>query len=513
MRWNPPTKSEREQAVAKRLRASSKFYRFLWEIRGELFADGFEEVLIESYQPRGQDPCPPAQLAMAMLLQRYESRSDAGAVDAAENDRRWQLVLGTLGRDQAPFGQGSLVRFRTRMIAHDLDKKLVDRTIELAKRSGKFGWKKLRVALDSSPLEGAGRVEDTWNLIGRAMSKVVHAVSLALDVEEAEVIEQAKLTVLNADSVKAALDIDWNDEDEQRTALKQLLDEVSRLESWVARRAKKEAGVPPLKDALVLLRRVVEQDTEPDPPDGRPQIKEGVAPDRIISIGDTEMRHGRKSKTKRFDGYKRHITIANGFILGTAVEPANVPEYKPAPRLLEAAERHGNIEILDIDRGYLASPAIEQKHRDGVLINSRAWRMNKHAGLYTKEDFRIDLRRQRVVCPAGKIAGIFPSGDAWFSPTDCQRCSHKSRCTKAERRTIHVHRQEDLLIQLRRRSNSRRGRAELRKRVAVEHRLARVGAIQGDRARYRGARKNELDLNRAAAIANLHVLAALRATG
>ncbi len=268
MRWNPLTESAREQSVAKRLRASSKFYRFLWEIRGELFADGFEEVLIESYEPRGQEPCPPAQLAMAMLLQRYEGQSDAGAVDAAENDRRWQLVLGTLGEERAPFGQGSLVRFRVRMIANDLDKKLVDRTIELAKRTGKFGWKKLRVALDSSPLEGAGRVEDTWNLIGRAMSKVVNAVSLALGVESAQVIDQARLTVLSADSVKAALDIDWNDEDEQRSALKRLLDEVSRLESWVARRAKKEAAVPPLKDALTLLRRVVEQDTEPDPPDG-----------------------------------------------------------------------------------------------------------------------------------------------------------------------------------------------------------------------------------------------------
>jgi len=42
------------------------------------------------------------------------------------------------------------------MMAHDLDRKLVDRTVELAKRSGTFGWKKLRVALDSSPLQGAG---------------------------------------------------------------------------------------------------------------------------------------------------------------------------------------------------------------------------------------------------------------------------------------------------------------------------------------------------------------------
>ena len=45
MRWKPPHESVREQQVADRLRASSKFSRFLWEIRGELFADGFEDEL------------------------------------------------------------------------------------------------------------------------------------------------------------------------------------------------------------------------------------------------------------------------------------------------------------------------------------------------------------------------------------------------------------------------------------------------------------------------------------
>jgi hypothetical protein len=67
-----------------------------------------------------------------------------------------------------------------------------------------------------------------------------------------------------------------------------------------------------------------------------------------------------------------------------------------------------------------------------------------------------------------------------------------------------------LLIQLRKRKSTRRGRAELRKRVVVEHSLAQIGAIQGRRARYLGARKNLLDLNRAAALANLHALARIR---
>jgi hypothetical protein len=235
MRWTPPHGSARERRVADKLRAASRFYRFLWEIREELFADGFEGELIESYCPRGQAPCPPAMLAMVMLLQRYDALSDADAVEASENDRRWQLVLGTLGEESAPFGQGTLVRFRARMMAHDLDRKLVDRTVELAKTSGKFGWKKLRVALDSSPLQGAGRVEDTWNLIGRAMSKVVHSVGLALSMEEDDVIRQAGLFVLCADSIKSAIDIDWDDDDAQQKALNLLLEQVCQLQAWVAK--------------------------------------------------------------------------------------------------------------------------------------------------------------------------------------------------------------------------------------------------------------------------------------
>ncbi len=64
-----------------------------------------------SYQARGQEPCPPALLAMVTLLQKYDQPSDADAVDAAEKDRRWQLVLATSGSESAPFGQGTLVRF------------------------------------------------------------------------------------------------------------------------------------------------------------------------------------------------------------------------------------------------------------------------------------------------------------------------------------------------------------------------------------------------------------------
>jgi hypothetical protein len=56
--------------------------------------------LIDAYtSPRGKPAVPPALLAMVTLMQCYKGLSDVDAVDAAENDRRWKLVLGTLGQD------------------------------------------------------------------------------------------------------------------------------------------------------------------------------------------------------------------------------------------------------------------------------------------------------------------------------------------------------------------------------------------------------------------------------
>ncbi len=58
-----------------------------------------------------------------------------------------------------------------------MDRRLLERTIELARQTAAFDWKKLpkalRVAVDSRPLEGAGRVEDTFNLLAHAARKVL----------------------------------------------------------------------------------------------------------------------------------------------------------------------------------------------------------------------------------------------------------------------------------------------------------------------------------------------------
>lgn len=92
-------------------------------------------------------------------------------------DRRWQLVLDCLDTEQAPFSKGTLVAFRYRLIEGHMDRRLIERTIALASQSQAFGPRALRAALDSSPLWGAGRVEDTCNLIGHALKKIMRVMA------------------------------------------------------------------------------------------------------------------------------------------------------------------------------------------------------------------------------------------------------------------------------------------------------------------------------------------------
>lgn len=112
---------------------------------------------------------PPALLAMASVLQCYLQVSDAEAVEMTVVDLRWQMVLDHLGEQEPAFAQGTLRGFRERVIRTDMDRRLLERTSELARKTKAFDWRKLpkdlRIAVDSSPLEGAGRVEDTINLL------------------------------------------------------------------------------------------------------------------------------------------------------------------------------------------------------------------------------------------------------------------------------------------------------------------------------------------------------------
>jgi len=484
-------------------------FAFLRKHRHELLDEAFQEELSTMYRdcPLGQPPLPPGLLAIVTILQALVGESDAGAVEAAIADRRWQMVLDCLGAEEAPFSQGSLVDFRARMVKNGLHHKLVEQSVALAKRTGDFGVAQIRVALDSAPLWGAGRVEDTFNLIGHALAVVVRCAATVARLSVEEVRSKAGLQLLGRSSLKTALDIDWDEPSEQAEAFRTLLAEVVALQKWVSEYLMDKADESPLKEALEQLARLVAQDTEPDPtmPDAR-RIRQGTAKERQISIRDPEMRHGRKSRSQVIKGFKRFIAreLDHGLIVAVTVQPANQPERDAVGPMKAQLERLGSVKELHIDRGFLASSTVAELDEAGHAVLCRPWR-GSNKGRFTKSEFKIDLRSSRVTCPAGQSAEI-RHNSASFGGKTCGACPLRDQCTTASNgRTIGIHPNEQLLAKLRDLRSTSEGRARLRERVSVEHGLAHVCARQGRHARYVGVEKNIFDLCRYAVIENLFV--------
>ncbi len=518
-RWNPSAVlSKQEQFLMKRLTRTKKLFAFLRSHRRELFDDAFQSELESMYRDTGAglDPLPPALLAMALLLQAYTGVSDAEAVELTVVDLRWQLVLGRLGAGEPAFSQGTLQMFRDRMIRSEMDTRLLERTIALARETGAFDPKKLpkalRVAIDSAPLEGAGRVEDTVNLIAHAARKVVECIAVLLNRPMESICKEAGIPLLLASSVKRGLDVEWSDATKKSEAMKRLFDEVAALQFWIVRRMPEELTRPPLKEPVDTLKQIIGQDLEPDP-NGGLRIREGVAEDRRISVEDPEMRHGRKSKTKRFNGYKRHIAtdLDTSLIVAAAITPANRPEGEAVITLREDIERQGRvIGALHIDRGYINSSVVDDVIGIGGTVICKPWvpRVG-HNGTFTKAAFKINVRDMTITCPAGETERFEPGQVVEFDRDVCGHCALRSQCTMATSgagRTVSMANNELLQVGLRKLIATRKGREGLRERVAIEHSLAHVVRRQGRRARYRGVRKNVFDLRRAAAVQNLETI-------
>lgn len=234
-----------------------------------------------------------------------------------------------------------------------------------------------------------------------------------------------------------------------------------------------------------------------------------MAKDRRISIEDAEMRHGRKSRSVRVDGYKRHVLhdLDTGLIRAVGITPANAPAACVTESISADLERQPMmLKELHIDRAYLSSHLVRER-TDELEVYCKAWpvRTGKY---FHKHMFTLDWEHQIIRCPASQEMPFVPGGIVHFPKDTCTQCPLKAQCTtSATGRSVSIHPDEALLIELRERQQTPQGRAQLRERVAVEHTLAHVGRWQGRRARYRGLRKNLFDLRRSAVVHNLHVLA------
>lgn len=254
------------------------------------------------------------------------------------------------------------------------------------------------------------------------------------------------------------------------------------------------------------------------------RIREDATKDRVISVTDPEIRHGRKSASKLFYGYKLGISAdpISGLILSTALHPGNAPDRQEALELVQDASKNVGIPVRKAlaDCAYGDGETRQEFKDSGIELSAKVPAPPAN-DLFHKSRFVLDLTNSIVTCPEAKstsdydYTGKRAEGGAvkrFHFPEDvCQACPNKGLCLRsADRkggRTVTLHLQEELLQQARNHQASPAFKEDSRQRQSVEHRLARLVQLGVRQARYFGIEKTGFQAMMTALVANLGVVA------
>ncbi len=457
---------------------------------------------------QGRPSVPPSVVAGAFLLALREGCSDREAEQRMRFDLRWKWAL-DLDLDDHGCDHSSLCVFRARLVAHDEEGKLFTEIVRQAAAAGLLPKRTLQV-MDSSPMLGAAAVQDTYKLIRTALHKLVKAHGKRLPTALRPCLKRYVKT--------GKPKIDWQDAQARRQELTQLV-----ADAELALQVLPEADERPVAAAArALLEQVARQDVEPDAAGGL-RLRQGVAKDRVISTADPESRHGRKSSTGRWDGYKKHVSVdpETELITAVAVTPANAPDGPVALELLEqqAAVGLAPQEVV-ADMAYAGGElrAHAQTLGEGTTLVTKAATLPE-TGYFTKADFAIDVAAGAVTCPADAVAHFrFQPGHetkAVFAADTCAGCSLASLCLSSPDagRVITIHPYEDQLQAARLRRAQPDFETLMRKRPTVERKQAHWNDKGGRQSRYLGKRKTGLQAFWSAAVVNLERLMVLGCLG
>ena len=531
------------------------FYGWLATEGPRVFPDNaFKEFYVLD---NGRRSVPPSQMIRMVLLQWFDKVSDFEAVEHAKFDLRWKVALG-LEDHEGLCAKFTLQTFRGRLLLNEAGCDLLSRSVTACREAGVLKGRRIHAAVDTSPIIGRGAVKDTYNLVADGMVKLLGALAAfdtpllqPVDVEAFARTHDLSRYVTDG-SIKGDADLDWDDESERIAFLTGLVMDVRRAlglsRSMLASvdeaaAAMRSGSVDAIGSAAALLEQLVTQDIEVGG-DGQAHLKKGVAKDRIVSVHDPEMRHGRKSKRTRFDGHKGEIVVdvESGAILDAVVKAGNAHDAEGSLDTIERAEQtlqeaweqapgdeededeiEVGIEKTEGDCAY-GSATNRRDFADAERSLVAKQPMLHNRGRYTKDAFPVDETTGARTCPAGHTVMPKPRTRAWrgekvkvrfyrWPATTCDACPCKDQCLAPRKdgneqarprgRTVSEHPEEKLLVHARAQQHTAEFRGTYRERQTVEHRLARMMQLGARQARYFGRAKTGLQWFIAATVANL----------
>lgn len=450
------------------------------------------------YAEKGRPSYPPSLMLQITLLSFHDKTTDAETEQRCRYDLRWKYALGLRVDEEGPDAT-TMCRFRHRLIANEQAGAAFRRSLQWA-REHKVLAAKIDELVDSTAVFGAGAVQDTLTLIRKARRKLARSVQ-----DRPEQAEWAKVVLAEPDEKP---DIAWDDV----AARKQTLNTL--VEQGKAALAQTE-GCPLTSEqqqARELLQTVLGQDVEPDEAGGV-RIRQGVAKDRVCSVTDPEMRHGHKTSSGRYDGHKDEIGVDRATELITHVETkaGNSADGEHLAGKITETEQAVEVKIERVtgDTAY-GRPAVREEMRERGTALLAPVTAPHNRGLFTKDDFTIDLEAPSCLCPAGQSGRpTFTQegqlGGFRFQAKTCAECPLRAQCTtsKKQGRTIGIRPDEAAYAALRAEQQTDAWKADYRVRPRVEHKISELVHHGIRQARYIGRVKTELQLLFTAAVVNL----------
>lgn len=506
-------------------------FRLLAEQGHLLFPD---TMFADLYSTRGRRSIAPRVMATVMVLQRFEGLSDSEAVDRLQFDLRYKWACG-LAYDSPSFDSTLLVDMRARLRESKAPDRIFQAVLDVAKKANLVGKKRI---IDSTALYDAVATQDTVTLVRCAIVGVLRIVAPKTASTLRALCKRDDAYDKTGKPICA-----WDD----KAAREELVDALTRDAHAILLALDGETLSPEANKAVALLATVVGQDIEAGE-DGVFRIIRGVAPNRVISTVDPEARHGHKTAARGFDGYKGHVAIdaESEIITATEVTPGNAGDASVAETLLAdmltntavptqsdasaaetllagtvvptqsgASAQESKAEVLG-DASYGTADLVEKLESAGVIPNVKVQPPSGREGMFSQDDFDIDLTAGSVRCPAGVrvVLRVLKDGSstAHFGVA-CPDCPLLAQCTKSTSgRTIKVHPKHSTLDRHRKKQREPEWKVHYRKvRPRVERKIAHMMRRRhgGRRARVRGSERVRHDFSLLAAAINLARLAAL----
>jgi transposase len=484
---------------------ADSFYGRMAAVSEVLFRD---DDLKDMYDPaNGRPSLPPSLLSGVLLLQFHDDVSDEEAVERLQFDLRWQVAL-NLPTDYSGFDPSSLTNFRQRLAEHGQERYAFDRFVAVGREAG-FIPDRVTLLIDTTRATGAGAVQDTYTLLRKGLRKLLRQLGYAVAGKRRGLSPETQRLVATYLAQDRKAKIDWSNP-QQRAAQLQVLFQDAESVLDLAREQSADADVRATGWMLVkILGDDLGQDEQ-----GRPQIAEGTAPDRIISVTDPEMRHGRKSHAQRFDGFKVSVaTDADSeLILDVQDLQASSGDGRELRPTIDRVEHNAGVTVERVigDGAYGSGEnRAACAERVPAPVDLVAPVMQPPDPGVDKSAFALDLEAQTATCPHGHVVTGRPDRRGTlqfnFPRATCEACPLFKRCVKSKvaGRTVVTHRYESYLRQARERQQTEEFKIIYRRRSAVERKQAELVQHGLRHTRYVGQAKRRLLRLWTAAVVNL----------